>query len=650
MRLLPALVAVCLAVTPAAPAQVSDQAGLRMAEALRAGIQRDWDLAESLARQTGEPVAREVLTWTRLRTGDGNWNEYLDFIERNADWPGLTRMRRAGETRIPANADPMDVFLFFGDDDPQTGLGALRLAEAQAALGRGREADGTLVRAWRELPLNTLEEQLIAAQAPRLLEAHHITRLDNAIWDGRLSEAARMEPRVSPAWRALAEARIALRRNENGVNELIDAVPAELADHPGLAYDRFVWRRERGLDTAQELLRAQSTSAAELGQPEAWARARRGYARAEMRTGNVSRAYELASRHFLTEGSDYADLEWLSGYIQLRRLRSAERAIPHFQRFEAAVETPISLGRAGYWLGRAYEGVGNLAAAQAAFERGAQHQSTFYGQLAAQRLGLPADPAFSVQEQMDWRSASFANDPRLTAAALLYAADDWSNGELFLRRIALDLPDPAETVALADFAIEVLQRPDSAVRLSKFAARETGQAFPATAYPLLDLSGVRTALPPELIMSLARQESELNTNAVSRVGARGLMQLMPGTAQDVSRQLGIPYSASGLTQDPEYNIRLGTTYLADLMDRFNGSYVLSAVGYNAGPGRSRQWSQRYGDPRRMDLDRTIDWIEHIPFTETRNYVMRVIEGMHVYRQRLEGGPVPLRIEADLTAG
>ena len=192
-------------------------------------------------------------------------------------------------------------------------------------------------------------------------------------------------------------------------------------------------------------------------------------------------------------------------------------------------------------------------------------------------------------------------------------------------------------------------RADTAVRLAMRAARD-GKVYPESAYPVTELAGFAGALPVELVTSLARQESELNPAAISRVGARGLMQVMPATAQDIARDMGLPYSRARLTEDWRYNATLGTHYLEGLMDAFRGSYILSAAGYNAGPGRPRQWINRYGDPRRMSVDRVVDWIEGIPFRETRNYVMRVVEGMHVYRMRISGRPVPLRIEEDLTAG
>ena len=625
------------------------QDAARSSQLVESADDRDWVQAVTAAQALGTPEAIELVNWSRLREGDANWWEYVRFMQTRSDWPGLARMRRAGEPRIPADAVPADVITFFDGESPQSGGGVIALDRALRATGRAIQADALVIDAWQNMSLDTLGEQMLAASHPALIAPFHQVRLDNAIWEGRLGEAERMIPRVSTDWRTLAVARIALRRNQDGVNGLIDAIPAAFQSNPGLAYDRFRWRTQRGVDSALDLMRERSASAATLGRPDRWARYRRDAARREMRTGNVSVAYDLASRHGLTEGSDFADLEWLSGFLQLRKLNNPQAAVGHFERFIAAVDTPISIGRGGYWLGRAHEAAGNRSAAEAAYRVGAEHQVSFYGQLAAQRLGASPDATLSQGQSVDWRRSAIARDPRIVAAGILYAGGDWVNGELFLTRLMLDQTDEQVMSAVAQYALDEARRADSAVRLSKQAARDT-VTLPLTAYPVMDLPALPGNLPAEMVMALSRQESELNPQAESRVGARGLMQLMPATAREVSRQLGIEYSLGQLTSNPSYNISLGTTYLSEQLATFGGSYIMAAAAYNAGPSRPRQWAQRYGDPRFMGVEDAVDWIEGIPFNETRNYVMRVLEGMHVYRQRLGGRPVPLRIQEDITAG
>ncbi|MEO1540199.1 MAG: lytic transglycosylase domain-containing protein [Pseudomonadota bacterium] len=620
-----------------------------MTAAFEAAEINDWVQAFRFAERVGDPLALDLILWTRLREGQGDWWEYPDFLRKHPDWPGLARLRKAGEADMPEGLRASDVQAFFANDAPQTGTGALRLGAALQAGGDLPAAQEVIRTAWRDLSLTEEEHDAFVAEWPRTLRGHHEVRLDNLLWDGRGREAERMLPLVGADWRALARARIALRANQrDGVNALIDAVPAGLQADPGLAYERFVWRARRGFDSAKTLLMERSTSAASLGRPEKWGTRRRGMARQEMRNGNYRTAYRIAANHHMTEGYPPADMDWLAGYIQLRKLNNPGGALPHFEAFRARIDTPISLGRAGYWLGRTHEALGNSTAARDAYALAATYQTSFYGQLAAARAGFPVDASLANPQTTDWQRAGFADDPLLRAARIAWSGGDWVTAELFLSRIALDLQNPGELRHLAQMALEA-GRADTAVRLAKRAARR-GDVYPETAYPLTEITEFAGRLPVELVTSLARQESELNPEAISRVGARGLMQVMPATAQDIARDMGLPYSRARLTEDWRYNVTLGTHYLEGLMDEFRGSVVLSAAGYNAGPGRPRQWITRYGDPRRMNVDRVVDWIEGIPFRETRNYVMRVVEGMHVYRMRISGRAIPLQIEEDLTAG
>ena len=392
---------------------------------------------------------------------------------------------------------------------------------------------------------------------------------------------------------------------------------------------------------------AQSKSAKHLGRPEKWAERRRAYARQEMRDGNNKRAYQLASHHFLTSGSNYADLEWLSGYIALRKLDDPGLALEHLVRFRAAIATPISYGRAGYWQGRAHEALGNSAAAKEAYRFAANYQTSFYGQLAAEKIDAPTDSYLTGREKFpDWRTARFMKSSVLHAATLMHYADRPRLAERFIRHLGESL-GRTELQQLANLTMEI-GRPNIAVRLSKQAARQ-GHVLPRTYFPVTALAKKKLPVDADLAMSIARRESELDQFIVSPAGAMGLMQIMPKTARKVARDIGIPYSRTKLTSDWQYNARLGSTYLAEQLEDFNGSFILAFAAYNAGPHRARTWIERYGDPRKSQIDQ-IDWIEHIPFRETRNYVMRVMESLHVYRVRISGKVLPIRISQDLRKG
>lgn len=638
-RLVPAFL---LATSLAGPAGAEDAAALR--QALATGESGDWPVAMGQARLSG-PVATDILDWQRLRAGAGTFAEARDFLGRNPDWPGLPLLRKAAEARIDEGEDPAVVIAFFSLDAPQTGSGALALAEALAAQGRTAEGQAEVVRAWRGLSLTTEEEARFLSRWGEVLADHHGGRMAALLDAGRLTEARRMLPRVTAGTRAVAEARIALQAQAPGVDALIEAVPEYMAGSAGLAHDRFIWRiRKDRYDDAAALLLERSGSADSLGRPEAWAEWRAILARREMRLGRPEQAYRIATAHHLTEGSDYADLEWLAGYLALRRLDRPEDALAHFGRFQSAVSSPISLGRAGYWQGRAFEALGRTAEAEAAYRFGAQYQTSFYGLMAAEKLGLPLAPELTAADAPpDWQAAGFTASRVFQAGELLYAAGDTAQGERFLLHLAETLPVD-DLAALAGYALEK-DHPHLALLVAKQAAAR-GRILPAAYFPMNGMQAMDLPVAPELALSIARRESEFDPEVISHAGARGLMQVMPGTAKLMADKIGQPYALSRLTGDWQYNAALGAAYLAHLEEEFGTAAALIAAGYNAGPGRPRQWVADYGDPRRPEVD-VVDWIESIPFVETQNYVMRVTECLPIYRARLTGQNQPIRLTDEL---
>lgn len=604
----------------------------------------DWRTALLTAEGAG-PVARDIIEWHRLRNGGGDFDAVLRFLDRREDWPGLRLLRRRGESKLPMGARPDDVIAFFAGDAPQTGGGAVSLIVAYRSKGMMADAEAEAVRTWLTMTLSSSDEDALLALYASKLAPFHKDRLDMLLWRGVESDARRMLPRVTKGWQALARARMALRDDAPGVDALIEAVPAALADHPGLAFERMQWRARKGRNgDAIELMLAANPE--RLGQPERWAGWRRGLARAEMRAGRTDTAYRLASGHGLASGSAFADLEWLSGYIALTFMDDGDRALDHFLRFRGAVKTPISLGRAGYWEGRAHEARGNAEAARLAYAFGGEYQTSFYGLLAAERAGLDMDPRLTGAEAFpDWRETGFAQSSVFAAAQLFIATSQRNLAEQFLRHLAETLPRE-ELGSLGDYLASV-NEPHLAVMAAKQAARR-GIVVTNAYYPVVDLGVPDMPVPEELALAIARRESEFDPVVMSGVGARGMMQLMPGTARDVARYLDLPYHRDRLTSDPAYNARLGTAYLDELMARFDGNIVMVSAGYNAGPGRPIRWMRERGDPRRGEID-MIDWIEHIPFDETRNYVMRVAESLPVYRARLTGEVAPLTLSQDLIA-
>ncbi|MCV2867887.1 lytic transglycosylase domain-containing protein [Defluviimonas sp. WL0002] len=603
-----------------------------MALAMRAAASGDWSAAMGQAARSG-PLAQAIVEWQRLRDGEGGFSDYVAFLSRFPDWPGLPLLRKKGEA-IAAGQDPAAVIAYFRPQAPQTGTGSLAYAAALEASGAHGQARDEIVRAWRSLSLTADEHAAFLDRYGAVLADHHDGRTAVLLRAGLTGDARRMLALASPYTRAVAAARIALQDDEKGVDGLIAALPDSAVSSGGLAYDRFRWRIRRDLyDSADELLLERSQNVAALGDPDQWADWRRKLARKEMREGDAGRAYRLAAEHHLTSGEDYADLEWLAGYIALRKLGKAETALKHFTRFEAAVSSPISLARANYWEGRAYEAMGRKAEAQAAYAEGARYQTAFYGLLSAEKVGLPLPQGMAGGETYpDWRGASFAGSTVFQAAQLLQASGDRTLALRFLLHLSESLPGQ-DIARLAGLALD-WRDANTALLLAK-AAADKGVILPTAYFPTNGIEKLKLPIAPELALAIARRESEFNPTAVSHVGARGLMQVMPATAKKVAGDIGIGYDLAKLSSDWEYNAQIGSAYLAGLVAEFGSSPVLVAAGYNAGPGRPRQWIGAFGDPRSDQVD-VVDWIEAIPFRETQNYVMRVAESLPIYRMRLGG--------------
>ena len=593
-------------------------------------------------------AAGTYIEWRRLRASKGTFREYQRFVADHGDWPGLPLLMRQGEVSIPAGTDPEEVVAYFDVEPPQTGRGALRHAQALDTLGRQPEARASVVRAWTTMAMSRAEQAALIDSYGKTLKPHHWARLDAMIWEGHLDSAARMLPLVTAEQGLLARARIALRRNRDKVSKLIDAVPERLQADPGLAYDRFVWRSRRGREAgAMEMILARSESRVTLGRPENWGRRRAYLAREAMQAEDYELAYRLASNHHLRRGEErFTELEWMAGFLALRKLDKPEAAVAHFRAMRNAAVTPITSGRVWYWLGRAHEAVGNKEKAREAYEVGARYQTSFYGQLAAIAGGIPPDPNLSGSPTASWKEAPFLKDSVFQAGVALHHAGDRYEAGRFFAHLAESLNEE-EQAQLGAYLLNI-ERPNMALRVAKNAAR-LGRVMPAPYYPLHPVADRADDVPPEMVLAIARQESEFNPEVRSPAGALGLMQVMPRTARAVAQREEIEYSRDRLEKDWEYNADIAIAFLGGLIDRYDGSYVLTAAAYNAGPSRAFAWMEKYGDPRSDDVD-VVDWIESIPFSETRNYVMRVMEALYVYRARLAGEVGPLTLAADLQRG
>lgn len=645
MRLLrDMMMAGILAALPlAAPARAEDAGA--MALALAAADARDWTTARSAASVAG-PLAEALIGWQALRAGYGEFGDYLDFVARNPDWPALDQIRQRGDAKL-GTLTPEAAAIWFADRPPAT----LRAHRAYVATLPPDEARAERERFFTTATLDPADETALlaehGAELVPLIPARISAMLDRQQWQ----QAERLLDRLPEDARALPAARIALQAGREGVDALILALPDDQRTDPGLTMDRYLWRvGARMHDGAQALMLEASGSAETLRDPAQWAQMRVDYARLAMRNGDWSRALALATPHHLDASNrHYADLEWLAGFAALKTDDPA-RALEHFRHLETVVGAAISQARAHYWQGRAHEDLGDEANARAAFQRAAQWPGVYYGQLAAERVGitLPAEyaiPGPAHDTLPDWRGAALAGNSVYRAGLWLLGTGRATEAQRFFLHAA-QTAQPEDIARMSRLMYEA-GYPWHGLRLAKQSANQ-GVIWPVAHFPLTGLEHEDLGPPPELVMAIARQESEFNHLASSPVGAQGLMQVMPGTAEQVTRQIGLPYDLGRLSSDAAYNARIGSQYLLDLADRFGPSVALIASGYNAGPGRPARWLGDFGDIRR-DAD-PVEWVELIPFDETRNYVMRVTEALPVYRARIHGKPAPIVPRWDLSGG
>lgn len=635
----------------ACPAVAEDAGALKRAMADVAA--RDWSGAEIAARASG-PLASDIVAWHRLRAGRGTLAEYRDFAARNADWPGMALLYERAERAMGPAAPAADVVAWFADRQPLTGNGLRQLIRATAATEGREAAKARLLPLWSTAtPALTPEDEaaLIADWGPAL-GAQGGARVRAALNRGEWQIARRSLGLVPEAERALATLRADLQAGL--VPDLADRIatlPEAQRSDPGLALDRFraaVAAKDGA--TAQAVMLAQSTSAAALVDPALWAQRRADYTRAALRAGDAATAQRLATAHYLpTTNALWTDLEWLAGYAAYKAGDLAAAKV-HFDALAAGSPTAITQSRAAYWLARTAEKAGDTVTAQTMMRAAARHQSAFYGQLAAEAVGVPMDPALAtagtgIASLPDWRGAAVRRDDRVQVAIWLFVAGQPDLAQRFLLQVA-ETATPEDIGRLTRLMAEFGQT-HHALRLAKSAAMK-GVTYPAALFPLTGLEREPLGVPPELALAIARRESEFNPRAQSPSGARGLMQVMPATARDIARDVGLPYDLNALSTNPDYNALYGANYLAGLRERYGPSIALVAAGYNAGPGRSAQWLKSLGEIR-GGAD-PVDWVEAIPFDETRNYVMRVAEALPIYRARIAGAPVAWSVTADLTGG
>jgi soluble lytic murein transglycosylase len=598
-----------------------------------------------------DPVAQKLAEWIILRSDDNGASveRYRAFIAANPSWPSQTFLRRRIEAALwDDHRDDATVWAWFENESPLSAKGRFALARVMIARGDRANAERLVREAWRNDSISEdTENTALDLFGALLTPGDHKARMDLLLYGSEHEAALRAAKRLGADQVALAKARIAAFRKASNTGALLDAVPHELHGDAGYIFSKIqLLRREEKFAEAAQLMLSAPKDPGRLYNLDEWWIERRLLSRKMLDVGEPRTAYLIARDAALPAREIYkTEQEFTSGWIALRFLNDPATAAQHFARIGVGSVNPTTLARAGYWQGRAAEAEGHSQAARAAYTAAAAQSTSYYGQLARAKLGLP-------QIELNGPLASHARGIErleiVRAVQLLYRLDE--------REIAIpifaDVGENGDSDALIGLG-ELASRYDDArgMLLLGKAALNRGLPFDFYAYPLAGIPPYRSIGPEvekSVIFSIARQESAFNPGDVSPAQAYGLMQVTPDAGRYVCKRAGVSFDLARMKTDSAYNAALGAAELGGLIEDYRGSYIMTFAAYNAGRGSLKKWIERYGDPRDPKVD-AIDWVELIPFSETRNYVQRIMENLQVYRARFGGG-TRLQIEADLHRG
>jgi len=609
--------------------------------------QKKWNTAFALTKKVKDKDFKNLISWIYLkeRRNKATFDDYIKFIDRNPNYPRINRLKYLAEHKINLNTtSPNTVIGWFQSNPPLSGYGKIKLAESYFLKGENSEGSRLLKEGWIDASLNSKDLRYLNKKYKKILNSSdHIKRAEYMAWEYKYWDLKRILRYLPKDYRALYNARQIVMSSSYGVDKAIANVPTKFKNDMGLNYDRLKWRRRRGrLDSSIEIIDKAPNNKDELIKPDLWWKERSIISRSLIYKKKYLKAYEIAKNHSLTEGPEFAEAEWMSGWISLTFLNDPNVALKHFKNFYANVGYPISLARGAYWVGLTYEKLGNKQLSKKFFEEGSEYLTTYYGQLSFQKIKpfeefeLKDDSKYSDKFQKE-----FYENPLSKHVIFLKEINKTKYSKDIIKHLAeLDVEKGSEVLA-AKLATEI-GRYDYAIQVSKKASYEK-RFYNRFNYPIITTPSMinNKAMPSqESILAITRQESEFDPKANSYAGAKGMMQLMTYTAKLVSKQMNVRYVKSKLTSDPEYNIRLGTYYFNSLLNEYNEVYPFAIAAYNAGPKRVRTWRKVNGDPTKKNID-YVNWIELIRFEETRNYVQRVLENINVYKYMLKQKPVKL---------
>ena len=608
---------------------------------------RKWKEALKIAKKAKDKTIYKFIQWKHLIT-NGNrasYYDYLTFINQNPNFPRIGRLKYLSEHKLSTKKNSYKkIIQLYSKNMPLSGYGKLILGESKI-LNNEIETGIQLIKdGWITASLSKQDLRYFRKKYKKYLSSEdYIKRADWLSWENKYWDLKRLLRYLPKGYQELYQARQLLMTRSYGVDTAIAKVPKKFKNDPGLQYDRLKWRRKRGrLDSSVEILLEIKNNKDYLIRPDKWWVERSIIARSLIYKKKYELAYKITSNHGMVEGPEFAEAEWLSGWIALVFLDDPILAVGHFQSFYDNVGYPISLSRGAYWLARTYKKLKNNKSSLEWYSTAAKYLTTYYGQLAY--MELYPNEEYSLIEQVvpniEQKKKFYRNE--LTKIVILLHdlnKDEYSKD--ILKHLAnYNIAENSETLA-ANLSTEI-GRYDYAIQISKTASYEkrfiNDYNFPIISTP--DKINNKKMPSQEIILAIIRQESEFDSEANSSAGAKGMMQLMTYTAKLVSKQAKLSYSKSKLTKNPDYNIHLGSYYFATLLEEFDGSYPFAIAGYNAGPKRVRYWKKINKNPQKNQID-YVNWIELIKFKETRNYVQRVLENINVYNYMLSKKPVKM---------
>jgi len=606
---------------------------------------KKWQTALKISKKARDKSLYNLINYLYLikPINAASFYDYVSFINQNPNFPRISRLKYLAEHKINLKVNsPISIKKWFAGTMPLSEFGKIKLGEIYLSEGNIEEGSKLIKEGWVKAKLSKSQLRYLRKKYKKIIKIEdNIRRADWHAWEGKHWDVQRMLRYLPKDYTALYRARQLLMSRSYGVDNAIAKVPDKFKNDIGLKYDRLKWRRRRGrLDPSLEILFKTPKDPIKLVRPDIWWKERAILSRSLIYKKKYALAYRVSSEHSLEEGPEYADAEWISGWISLTFLNDPNMALQHFKNFYDNVGYPISLARGAYWLGRTYKKIKNDKKANEWYAEASKYLNTYYGQLAF--LEINKGEAFSLIEQptvSEKYEKEFKKNNIIGLIRLLKELDKDKYSKDFLKHLAnLNIEKGSEILA-GKLSVEI-GRYDFAIQIAKQASYEK-RFYNVLNYPIIQTPKIvnNKQMPKaELVLAVIRQESEFDQKANSYAGARGMMQLMTYTAKLVAKQAKLPYSKSRLKSDPYYNIKLGSYYLAGLLEEYEGSYPFALAAYNAGPKRVKYWKKINKDPQKGKID-YIDWIELIKFKETRNYVQRVLENINVYRYMLSGKPV-----------